>query len=360
MIKKLTSLIFIYVFIQAPAQADLALDALKNTGNKGYSRAEKIREFNFPQDHGAHRDFQTEWWYATGNLEDKSGNKFGYQLTIFRNNIDPNFSSNSSGLKSNQIYMGHFAISDIKNKKFYSYEIFQRESAGLAGSSKERTWIDDWVFNWEPLKLFAKHQDLELDLELKAVKQIVLQGNRGLSQKSEQIGNASYYYSIPRLESAGKIKINNQEYQVKGESWIDREWSTSSLGKDETGWDWFSLQLSDNYELMYYQIRKKSGISPMSLGALIDTNSQKTSFNSKDIKLSVLEYWTSPKTKIKYPAKWRLVISKLNLDLEITPLINNQEHQFQYSYWEGAVSIKGSHAGKPINGKGYVELTGYK
>jgi len=355
-----TYFLILFILLNLPVGANQAISALKSSYSKGYKRADQIREFKFPEDHGAHRDFQTEWWYATGNLQDSSGNEFGYQLTIFRNNIDPNFLTGNSGLKTNQIYMGHLAISDIKNKEFYSYEIFQRSAASLAGSTSKETWINNWKFNWEPLKLYAKQGDIVLDLNLKAQKQIVLQGNQGLSQKSSQPGNASYYYSIPRLESTGSIIIKGKTYRVKGESWIDREWSTSSLGADELGWDWFSLQMSDNYELMYYQIRNKSGISPMSLGALIDPNSAKISVPLEDIELKVIERWISPKTKISYPAKWHLVIKKQDLDLVISPLINNQEHQFRYSYWEGAVKITGTHAGKKINGKGYVELTGYK
>jgi predicted secreted hydrolase len=355
-----TYFLVLLIFSNLAVGANQAISALKNSNSKGYSRADRIKEFKFPEDHGAHPDFQTEWWYATGNLQASSGAEFGYQLTIFRNNIDPKFLAGNSGLKTNQIYMGHLAISDIKNKEFYSYEIFQRSAGSLAGSTSKETWINNWKFNWEPLKLYAKQGDIVLDLNLKAQKQIVLQGNKGLSQKSTQVGNASYYYSIPRLESTGNIQIKGKTYQVKGESWIDREWSTSSLGADETGWDWFSLQISDNWELMYYQIRNKSGISPISLGALIDPNSSKISIPHQDIELKVIENWTSPKTKISYPAKWRLVIKKHDIDLVISPLMNNQEHQFRYSYWEGAVKFTGTHAGKKINGKGYVELTGYK
>lgn len=344
-----------------------AIDSLKSTNKQGYEKALTVKEFKFPEDHGPHKSFKTEWWYFTGNLEDEKQRKFGYQLTIFRNNIDPNYSNDTKSWSSNQIYMGHFAISDIKNSKFYSYENFQRGSKELAGAEAKPLKV--WLNNWEilskkenssfPILLNVAHGDVSLNLELLPNKKIVLQGNQGLSQKSPEAGNASYYYSFTDLLSSGEIKIKGQSFKVKGKSWMDREWSTSALSENQEGWDWFALQLSDGYDLMYYQLREKDKVSETSLGSFVSPSSIKTTIDANEIDIEVLDYYKSKESKRKYPSKWRLRIAKEDLDITITPFMENQEHQFTYSYWEGAVSIKGIHQGQKVNGKGYVELTGY-
>lgn len=350
-----------------------AIDELKKDNQEGYAKAFKARAFSFSLDHGPHNDFKTEWWYFTGNLESSSGREFGYQVTIFRNNIDPDFSASreTNNWKTNQIYMGHLGLSDIKSKKFYSQELFQRSAQGLAGAQAKplRVWLNDWSIEQKdpdktfPVLIKAKMDDASLELELDPTKSFVLQGNKGLSQKSSEPGNASYYYSYPRMQTKGSLKIAGKSFEVNGQSWMDREWSTSALGDDQVGWDWFSLQLSDDHELMYYQLRKeednKELIDPYSLGSFSDPQSVKTQIKPEDISIEVLDHWTSSSTAKCYPSKWKIIIPKEELDIEINSLMNDQEHKFNYSYWEGAVSIKGKHLGKPIQGKGYVELTGY-
>lgn len=334
------------------------LDSLRSKDYKAYARANQVIDFQFPRDYGPHEDFQTEWWYFTGNLKDKEGNEFGYQLTIFRNNIAANFPKR--GLKTNQIYMGHFAISDIRKNKFYSYEIFQRGAAGLAGANSKEIWINNWTIDTENMRLKASHENISIDLDLNSVKELTLQGNKGLSQKSPEIGNASYYYSYTRLASKGEIVIKDRTYDVTGLSWMDREWSTSALSNKQQGWDWFSLQLSDSTDLMYYQIREDNTAGNYSSGSLVDQKSTKTPIEAEDIEIKILEYWISPETRIKYPSEWQITISKEKLKLNIKAKINNQEHLFSYSYWEGAVIIKGNHKDKLVSGEGYVELTGYQ
>lgn len=357
MIKQILYLLIIFLLVVNSASGK-TIDALKASPKLGYLKADRVREFEFPRDHGPHEGFQTEWWYFTGNLLDKKGREFGYQLTIFRNNISPDF--NDHELKTKQIYMGHFAISDIKRSKFYSSEIFQRGAAGLAGANNKVVWINDWQIDFEKMKISANQSGIAIDLYLKNLKNIVLQGDRGLSQKSTEIGNASYYYSFTRLESQGEITIGDENYKVTGLSWMDREWSTSALGADQEGWDWFSLQLSDDTDLMYYQLREKDGIGKHSQGSFVDQESKKRIIKKEDIVVQVLDYWVSPETKIKYPSKWQIDIAKEKLSLTITAKIKNQEHLFSYSYWEGAVSITGVHNSKKLTGNGYVELTGYK
>jgi predicted secreted hydrolase len=330
----------------------------ENEDNGKFARAAKIRKFSFPADSGPHPDFQTEWWYYTGNLTDKAQNRYGFQLTFFRRGLSPVPEKRTSGWGTNQIYFAHFTVSDIKNKKFYFSERFSRGGAGLAGAKPEpyHVWLENWDARQEgdSVSLKAENRPVSIDLKVKSLKPVALQGEKGLSRKSRD--NASYYYSESRLDTKGTIKIGTESFAVTGLSWLDREWSTSGLSKEQTGWDWFSLQFADNREIMLYQLRlKDGGTDPFSSGSLIEKDGRVIPLKKEDFNIKVLGYWKSPATKIVYPAKWRIAIPKYDLELTITPHQPDQELGTSFVYWEGAVQV----TGKNINGNGYVELTGY-
>lgn len=345
-------------------------EAMTNRETEGYARAIAPREFIFPDDYGPHPEFQTEWWYYTGNLTTENGRHFGFQFTIFRNSISPDSKQPSSPWASNQIYMGHFALTDVEGKQFYSFERFSRGAIHLAGAQAVpfRVWLEDWKVEATEvdsntatpvIRIRAAENDISLNINLKSTKSIVLHGDHGLSQKGPERGNASYYYSFTRLTARGEIQIKDNSFNVQGLGWLDREWSTSALGKDQVGWDWFSLQLHDGSEIMYYQIRKHNGLADeFSSGTLIEKDGSTRTITLQDISLEVLNYWTSPRSG-KYPSHWRLSIPKEKLILEIIPYLANQELDVSIRYWEGAVQIKGISDGKSIEGRGYVELTGY-
>lgn len=335
-----------------------------------FERAEKVIQFEFPKDHGPHPNFKTEWWYFTGNLISDEGNEFGYQFTIFRTGLTRSKKERESEWNSNQIYMGHFAITDVSNSEFYFDEKFSREGNQLAGAEINpiKIWLEDWqidqvgnefYFDLPKLRLSANSINHSIDLTLKAVKPKVLQGNNGLSQKGKQVGNASYYYSYTRLETEGTMIIEGRSFTVTGFSWFDREWSTSALDESQAGWDWFALQLNDNTEIMYYQMRKRDG-SPdrFSKGVIVNTNGQSKLVNREDVILSVTDNWKSPAGNI-YPSGWTLEIPNENISLSVFPRIKNQLMDVSVRYWEGAVEIEGMKNSNSISGKGYVELTGY-
>jgi predicted secreted hydrolase len=339
--------------------------------DSSFSKAIQPKTFEFPKDHGPHKNFKTEWWYFTGNLISTNGEKFGYQFTIFRNAVNTDSLKGNSKWRSNQFYMGHFAVTDINENRFYFDEKFSRDGNNLAGATvkdKFRVWLEDWEviqindssnYDLPNLKLIANMENVSLELIIKAEKPKILQGNNGLSQKGSKIGNASYYYSYTRLETEGNLTIDNKEYLVSGNSWMDREWSTSALSNDQVGWDWFSIQLDDNTELMYYQMRKSDGEPDIfSKGVIIDSNGKKDTFNLDEVKLTVQDYWLSP-SNTKYPSGWLLKIPRQNLSLTIKPAIKNQLLDVSVKYWEGSVNITGLKLGKKILGSGYVELTGY-
>jgi len=318
------------------------------------------REFKFPQDLGPHPEYQTEWWYYTGNLSSKDGRDFGYQLTFFRRALSPFEINRESNWSTNQIYFAHFALSDIESGRFYSSERWSRGAMGLAGAESDpfRVWIDNWSIEGEGdnFKLKANDGPVSIELTMKSMKPAVLQGDKGLSHKSGEPGNASYYFSQTRIDTSGSILIDGSEFKVRGLSWIDREWSTSALGENQEGWDWFSIQLNDGREIMLYQLRlKDGGIDPFSSGSIVNKNGDLTPLKAADFEIEVLDTWKSSKTGIDYPSKWRISIPDHDIKLTVIPFIPNQELQVSFIYWEGAVKVSGD----TVSGKGYVELTGY-
>jgi len=363
--------------------------AMGSGDTTGYARAREPRRFSFPKDHGPHPGFKTEWWYVTGNLDTPKGRHLGYQFTIFRIAMAPPDSgraplqpastggadTSASGWRTDQFYMAHLAVSDVRGERHYDFERFARGAAGLAGARAEpfRVWTEGWQMaepdsagdaDIFPLRLTAQaggsngEKSVALDLRLTSAKEKVLQGERGLSQKGPGAGNASFYYSFTRLPTEGTVAAGGDTLRVRGPSWMDREWSTSALGKEQAGWDWFALQLSGGRELMYYQLRQKGGApSAYSEGVLVGPRGEVTHLTREDVALDVLEQWTA-ESGATYPAKWRLRVPSENLDLTVTPYFENQVMNTSVRYWEGAVRVEGS-AGGSASGSGYVELTGY-
>jgi predicted secreted hydrolase len=215
------------------------------------------------------------------------------------------------------------------------------------------------LFDLPVINLKAKTDKAEINFSLEAIKPLVLQGDDGLSQKGKQPGNASYYYSYTRLKTNGKIILDGKEFSVEGFSWMDREWSTSALSEDQKGWDWFALQLDDNTEIMYYQMRRNDG-SPdvFSKGVLVDESGKSQLIKKDNVDLKVIDYWEGPNGE-KYPSGWRINIAEKEIDLTITPAIKNQLMDVAVRYWEGSVKIEGTKSGSKTIGRGYVELTGY-
>lgn len=350
---------------RARASVNIAA-ALSDTSVAGFRRADSARDFEFPADHFAHDGFKTEWWYFTGNLSAENGRRFGYQLTFFRSALIAEPRERASDFAATQAWMAHFTLSDIAGEAFHSFERFSRESVGLAGSDRVAgsVWLRDWRCDFSPqglpLRLRARSGEFAIDVALDSGKPAVLQGDRGLSQKSSGVGNASYYYSLTRLATQGVVRIGAAEYPVRGSSWMDREWMSCSLGKDQQGWDWFALQLDDGSELMWYQLRRKDGApDPFRAGTLVSADGATRALRAGELELTHDATWQSPRSQAVYPARWRLRAPLLDLDLEVQPLLADQELDVDFRYWEGAVEVRGSRAGVAVQGRGYVELVGY-
>lgn len=355
-------------FGETLSKKDDSFSNILSKDDKGFARALKPKEFSFPSDHGPHNRYRSEWWYFTGNLKNPQGRQFGYELTFFRFALKAEMPESKSAWRNNQVYMAHLTLTDVEKGRFYTDERFSRAGNDLAGASNKKyhVWLYDWSARTEgeadfPLRLHAKSDDFAIDLLLKSQKSFVLQGDQGLSRKSREPGNASYYYSYPRLATEGAIVVSGNKFLVNGASWMDREWSTSALSAEQSGWDWFALQLSDNTELMFYQLRRKDGQRDSnSSGSFVLADNTKISLKENDVTIETLDSWKSPHSKITYPSRWRLAVPVQGLEVEVIPLINDQELNVSYRYWEGAVSVNGTKNGKPISGQGYVELAGYR
>ncbi len=341
---------------------------LGSDDDAGLTKAIAPRTFMFPEDHGPHPSFRNEWWYMTGNLDAADGRRFGFELTIFRFSLSKDAPQADSNWRTNQVYIAHFAVTDVDGKRFYTAERFSRGALGLAGAQAApfRVWIDNWSLSaagsdgtasrWA---LQAADEDFALTLALSAEKPVALNGEAGLSRKSAAPGNASYYYTVSRWQAAGRIRIGSESLAVTGLTWLDREWSSSALAADQVGWDWFALQLSEGSDLMFYSLRRADGSrDAFSAGTFIAADGSARAINASEVELTVLEFWDSPRGG-RYPSAWRMRVPEYELELEIMPVMKNQELFTTVRYWEGAVDVTGRRADQPITGRGYVELTGY-
>lgn len=352
---------------QAPAEDGFSVQGLLGGELEGYARADRIRPLRFPADHGAHPDYRSEWWYLTGNLEDESGRRYGFQFTIFRLALSPQPRPGPSAWGTRQAYMGHFAVTDVAAGKIHAFERFSRGALGLAGGQAQpfRVWLDDWELRAQegqawPWLLQATEDGVGLQLQLEARKPLALQGEQGLSRKGPEPGNASYYYSFTNLAAAGELRLGEQRLKVSGSAWLDREWSTSLLSPDVQGWDWFSLQLKDGSELMLYQLRTKDGIAEeFGAGLLVPASGAPRLLSGQDFQLEPIGHWTSPKTKTTYPTAWRVRLPSLQGELQVIAATPDQELDLSVRYWEGAVDVRGRLGQQAVQGVGYMELTGY-
>ncbi len=362
--------ILMLLFLAAAASADersqppSQLADLLSADAEGYASAIEPRAFTFPADHGPHPEFRNEWWYVTGNLDSADGRRFGYELTIFRFALAPERPESVSEWRTNQVYIAHLAITDVSAERFLVAQRYGRGALGLAGARAQPfgVWIDDWSITEEEdgaWRLVADDGEFAIDVSLVPRKPPVLNGDAGLSQKSSDPGNASYYYSITRLATEGRIRIDGEEHSVNGLSWLDREWSTSALADNQVGWDWFALQFSDGSDLMFYGLRLNDGSQdPHSGGTFVTADGIATHLDADDVEITVLATWDSPEGGT-YPAQWQVRSNRLGLDVTVTPVLDDQELFTTVRYWEGAVDVSGSRFGEPLSGRGYVELTGY-
>jgi predicted secreted hydrolase len=354
-------LAFLLVFFAFPAAAD---DFLAVTGPCG---------LDFPRDHAPHPGYKTEWWYYTAVLTGPQGERYGAQFTLFRSQLKPDAVEDSwpderSAWRSNQILLGHAAITDVSGRRHVQAERMSRQALNLAGfqafGQNTAIFLNDWSLDMGPAghQLAASGPDFSYSLLLTPMGDPVAHGDGGYSRKGVRPESASCYYSIPALALTGEIILDGRTIPVTGQAWMDHEYSSAPLEPGITGWDWFSLRLSDGSSLMAFFLRREDGgVSEASTASLIAPDGSVTAAARRELALTATGTWTSPRSKARYPAGWRLVAP--GLELELAPELADQEMNTPGStgvnYWEGLTRAKGTRNGQPVLGEGYVELTGY-
>ncbi len=324
--------------------------------------------FVFSRDHASHPDYRIEWWYYTGNLMARDGRRFGFQLTFFRVGADYR-PANPSRWAVRDLFIAHLAVSDINGGKFRRAEKINRAGIGWAGAdtSAYRVWNEDWEARLDARGrhlLRAFDGGTAIDLELEEGKPPVAHGQNGVSRKGSQPGNASHYYSLTRMPTRGSLLVNGERVEVYGLSWMDHEFGTSFLEKGQLGWDWFSIQLDDGTDLMLYRFRRPEGERDRhSNGTLVNPDGSSLGLKHDQFELIPSEIWRSPQSGAGYPVGWRISIPGREVELKLRAAIDDQEMRTTAStgvtYWEGSIEVSGTHRGKPVRGRGYLEMTGY-
>lgn len=329
----------------------------------------------FPADHGAHPGFRTEWWYYTGNLTASNGERFGFQLTFFRRQLRPDgavrdWPAPASAWRTNQIFLAHAALTDLARKQHFMAEKVSRESLGMAGAvtrgRETQVFLQQWAATITPEghTLTMTDPAFGLMLNLVPTKGPAAHGESGYSRKGGLPEQASCYYSFPRLDVSGRVRVGTTAFAVTGQGWMDHEFSTAPLAEGITGWDWFSIQLDDGRELMLYFLRRADGgWQDVSGGSLIDGQGRIVHLSLSDLQARITRRWTSPATGAAYPLGWEISLPERRFNLRIAPCLDDQEMVTTGStgvtYWEGCIAVKGSDGGAPLTGQGYMELTGY-
>jgi len=338
----------------------------------GYLIADGSHDFAFPRDHAAHAGYRSEWWYLTAVLRDDDGNEYGVQFTLFRQALAPR-PTGAGPWHAAIAYMGHLAISDVARAVHVEAQRLARghpQMAGVNGVPRLRAYIEDWSIESGPdgeFTLSARDADRQIDVQLRLTQQrpIVLQGEGGLSRKSAD--SASYYYSLPRLHASGRLQIGTRNVNVSGLGWFDREWSTSVLTSEQTGWAWFALQLDDGRSLMAFRLRRQDGArDEFDRGMIVEPGSESSSMvlttdhpgvtelRPGSFELQPLRFW-SDERGVHWPVQWLLTVGAEQLT--VTAMFEDQVMDTSVVYWEGIVALEDAD-GKSI-GRGYMELTGY-
>jgi len=335
----------------------------------GFRPATSPWKFEFPRDHAAHPDFRTEWWYYTGHLA--AGERlFGFELTFFRVGLSRPPDARRSAWAMRDLIFAHAALTDESGRRFHFADTLVRPALGVAGadSARYRVWIDDWSAALAPdgatHRLRADAGAFALELALAPRKPAAIHGANGISRKSSDPAMSSHYYSLTRMGASGRVRLAGAWHDVTGEAWMDHEFMTTPERAAHDGWDWFSIQLEGGRELMLYQLRLPGGaIEPYSSGTWIEPDDRTRPLARGDFAIEPVGSWTSPASGVRYPAGWRIRVPGEGLDLELAPVIPDQELRTRgiaaVTYWEGAVRVTGTRRGAAVAGKGYVELTGY-
>ncbi len=324
------------------------------------------RSWSFPRDHASHPDYSTEWWYFTGSVFDTHSRRYGYELTFFRVGLRPDLPEGSEW-RARDLIVAHLTFTEVEWERFHQAERMQRAAAGLAQARSDRLelWIGDWSVTYQAggtFRLKASHEDFGLDLELRPTRPPILHGDQGLSWKDADRTMASHYLSQPRMQTTGGITLGGLRRPVSGSTWMDHEFFTGPTPREGLGWDWFSVRLSDGRDLMVYRVRQDGRESAV-FGTVVEPDGQSRPLVTEGLRLTPTRWWSSPRTRIRYPIEWTIDVPAEELRLSVHPTLDEQEVDARrtvgFRYWEGLCDYDIRWKGQDLIGEGYVELTGY-
>ncbi|MGZ8867937.1 MAG: lipocalin-like domain-containing protein [Thermoanaerobaculia bacterium] len=327
-------------------------------------------QYEFPRDHGSHDEFRTEWWYYTGHLRADSGRRYGFELTFFRVGVSGPAEPQETPWDLRHLALAHFAMTDIDGKRFRYYEKLNRISKFTAGAATGHLDVfnEGWRARTGPdgsWHLRAGADGDGIDLTLRPAKPPAIHGENGVSIKAQGAGYASHYYSMTRLLASGTVTTKGRKSEtVTGLAWMDHEFGGTELRENQQGWDWFSVQLDNDTELMLYVIRRSDGSPDItSSGSLVTAAGDVIPIRHDQIRIVAESTWRSPRSGATYPMGWTIGVPSLKIRLRLTPVLEDQElvtkASTQVTYWEGAVDVSGSLGNISVRGTGYVEMTGY-
>ncbi|MDQ2858817.1 MAG: carotenoid 1,2-hydratase [Candidatus Eremiobacteraeota bacterium] len=346
---------------------------------RGFEIARAPFTFSWPRDHAAHPEYRTEWWYYTGHVKTREGRRFGYELTFFRIGLrpgDPAPEPAQSRWRGTELFPAHFAVTDERGRTFFHTERFAREALGMGSASASAldVRVGDWFLRGAPAgrperERMVMHAADEtpsgrtaIDFVQLPEKPPAVHGRGGVSLKAPCASCASHYYSFSRLSTKGTLTIGGKRLAVDGLSWMDHEFGSDELQREQAGWDWFSVQLDDGRDVMLYLLRNRDGsVTPQSSGSVIERDGSVRYLPRGSFVVDPTGSWKSPHTGANYPSGWRIRVASAGLDLTLRPIVLDQELAGSagggIAYWEGAVDVLGS-GDRPL-GAGYAELTGY-
>ena len=364
---RMTAMCAVIVCVSAGAPAETSRpDPQSGRVVPGYS-------FQFPRDHFGHPEFESEWWYYTGNLFNASGRHFGFELTFFRRGRSVD-AKPPSAWDLDQVYLAHFTVTDTDTGRFVVTERLNRAGPGIAGADARmrRVWNGNWSVEWRtgdethPTQvLAAMSRDAALRLVLEPRKPVVVHGRDGVSSKVAGDPRAvSHYLSFTRMAASGTVVLADEEFAVTGQAWMDHEFFSDYLAEHKVGWDWMSVQLDEGADLMLFGIRdSQGGYGPDTFGTYVDVDGGAHPIDPGGVVFRPGRRWRSEETGAEYPVEWQVTVPGLDLRLDVRPRLDAQEVFTEGgilpAYWEGAVRFAGERGGRPVKGIGYLEMTGY-
>ncbi len=346
------SAILLFVLLLWPCMAlAQGFSGLGTTADEGFAMPQPGPVFDFPADHGPHPDYRIEWWYITANLTGPDETAYGLQWTLFRSALAP---GEAEGWASPQIWFAHAAITTPD--RHFATERFARGGIGQAGVEADpfRAWIDEWVLegpDFDTMRLTANGPDFGYEMQLEAQGPLIFQGEGGFSVKSGE-GQASYYYSQPFFAIEGVLHLPEGPVPVRGDAWLDREWSSQPLSERQSGWDWFSLSFDNGEKLMGFQLREGDEAGFTAATCIAPDGSTRA---MPDGAFTAQALNTHEVAGRRLPTRWQLSLPDCGVEVTVEALNHDAWMGLSIPYWEGPVTVQGSHTGR-----GYLEMTGYE